>query len=171
MKRNTKSFTMIIAIIAVAFLFTACMGNFTLTKAVYKWNESATDNKYLNNVIFWVLGIVPVYGAAMFVDLYILNLVEFWTGTNPMAMTDGQKEVKIVKSGDKEYQITVTKNRFDIIELKGKDAGDTVALIYTPETKEWKLDDGSKMVTIARMSGNDLNLRYPDGKVLKINLR
>jgi hypothetical protein len=170
MKRKTTSFALIIMAITVSFLFTACMGNFTLTKAVYHWNEKATDNKYINNVIFWIFGILPVYDAALFIDVVILNLIEFWSGKNPMAMTDGEKEIKIVKSGDKTYQITATKNRFDIAEIKGKDAGVSVALIYSPESQTWSLDNGTSNVTIAKMNGNTMNLLYPDGKVLKVNV-
>jgi hypothetical protein len=170
MKKKSTRFTMLILAIAISFLFTACMGNFTLTKSLYNWNDKATDNKYINNVIFWVLGILPVYDAAMFIDLVILNLIEFWTGKNPMAMADGEKDVKVVKSGDKIYQITATKNRFDITELKGKDAGESVALIYSPETQTWNLDNGTSNVTIAKVNGNTMNLLYPDGKTLKVNV-
>ncbi|HNX01025.1 MAG TPA: DUF3332 domain-containing protein [Candidatus Cloacimonadota bacterium] len=170
MKRKFKLFPIIIALIAVSFLFTACMGNFTLTKGLYKWNEKATDNKYINNVIFWILGFLPVYEAAVFIDVVVLNTIEFWTGKNPMAMTDGEKEIKVVQSGDKKYQITATKNRFDIVELKGKDAGQSVALVYSPESQTWSLDNGTSNVTIAQMNGNQMKLIYPDGKVLKIDM-
>jgi hypothetical protein len=169
MKSKTTSFSLIIIAIAISFLFTACMGNFALTNGLYNWNQKATGDKYLNNVIFWILS-WNIYGVTLFIDAVVLNTIQFWTGKNPMAMAPGDKDIKIVKSGDKVYQITATKNRFDITELKGKDAGETVGLVYSPELKTWNLDDGNKMITIAKINGNTMNLIYPDGKVLKINV-
>jgi len=43
-----------------------------------------TDIRILNAVVFWVVGHV-VTGATLFIDAIILNTIEFWTGSNPMA--------------------------------------------------------------------------------------
>jgi hypothetical protein len=60
-----------------------CYGKFALTKKVYDWNGSL-GNKFLVWIVFIVFMLVPVYGIAGFVDIWILNLIEFWTGNNPM---------------------------------------------------------------------------------------
>jgi hypothetical protein len=41
------------------------------------------DNRYGREGLFLLLS--PVYGIASIVDLFIVNAVEFWTGTNPIS--------------------------------------------------------------------------------------
>ncbi len=71
---------------------TGCFGSFTLVKKVYEFNDGASDNKFVKTLLFYVLNIVPVYGIAGFLDLIIFNLLEFWTGSNPIAMNEGEFE-------------------------------------------------------------------------------
>ncbi len=73
--------------LAAALSATGCYGKFALTKKVYDWNGSF-GNKYLVSILFWVLSIIPVYEIAGVVDVFILNLIEFWTGGNPLASVE-----------------------------------------------------------------------------------
>jgi hypothetical protein len=61
-----------------------CFGSFTLTKKVYKFNQEVGD-KWVNELVFLVMIIVPVYSIASLLDAVILNSIEFWTGKNPMS--------------------------------------------------------------------------------------
>jgi hypothetical protein len=62
-----------------------CYGSFGLTKKVYNWNGSI-GNKWLKSLLFFVMAtMVPVYGITLFVDAIALNLIEFWTGSNPVS--------------------------------------------------------------------------------------
>lgn len=70
---------------SIGIVSSGCMGSFALTKMLYNFNETITGNKIINNLLFWVLLWLPVYGGAMFIDGAILNLIEFWTGGNPLA--------------------------------------------------------------------------------------
>ncbi|MBN2360244.1 MAG: DUF3332 family protein [Deltaproteobacteria bacterium] len=70
---------------SIGIVSSGCMGSFALTKMLYNFNNTITGNKIVNNLIFWVLLWLPVYGGAMFIDGVILNLIEFWTGGNPLA--------------------------------------------------------------------------------------
>ncbi len=67
-----------------ALASSGCYGKFLLTRKLYEWNGSFGD-KWLRTIVFWVFVILPVYGIVTFVDAVALNLVEFWTGSNPMA--------------------------------------------------------------------------------------
>ncbi len=69
---------------AFASLATGCYGKFALTKKLHGWNGTL-GNKFVNTFVFWLFLIIPVYGVCTFVDGVILNLIEFWTGQNPMA--------------------------------------------------------------------------------------
>ena len=61
-----------------------CYGSFTLTKKLYNWNGTL-GNKWVKSIVFFVFNVVPAYPLCGFIDAVVLNLVEFWTGSNPMA--------------------------------------------------------------------------------------
>lgn len=64
---------------------TGCFGKFSLTRKLYAWNTGVGGNKFVTNLVFWGLCIIPVYELAGAGDLIVLNAVEFWTGSNPVA--------------------------------------------------------------------------------------
>ncbi|MCL1057539.1 DUF3332 domain-containing protein [Shewanella gelidimarina] len=59
-----------------------CMGQMGLSQMVTKGNLSAVDNRYGRAGLFVLMS--PIYGIAATADLFIINSVEFWTGTNPV---------------------------------------------------------------------------------------
>ncbi len=78
----------ILAVGVAATTFTGCYGSFGLTKKVYQFN-GGVGNKWLKSILFVAMNIVPVYGVSTFADAVIFNLIEFWTGSNPIASKDG----------------------------------------------------------------------------------
>lgn len=76
-----------VALLALGAGFTSCYGSFALTKKVYQFNGSL-GNKWIKSLFVFVLG-APVYGVSGLADAVIFNLVEFWTGSNPVAFKDG----------------------------------------------------------------------------------
>ncbi len=74
--------------LAAAFTLTACYGSYSLTNKLYKWNGTL-GNKWLNSCVHFILWVIPVYEICMgLVDGLVLNTVEFWTGSNPLASND-----------------------------------------------------------------------------------
>ncbi|MBM4399013.1 MAG: DUF3332 family protein, partial [Candidatus Cloacimonetes bacterium] len=116
-----KIFTRIVAalvIMAMLVNLVGCYGNFALTRKVYNWNGSL-GNKWLNTVVMWILMWLPVYNAAGFIDLVILNTVEFWTGSNPLAMEDGVQNIKYATNDGKTYKFIMSKNNLSITQTVG----------------------------------------------------
>ena len=123
-----KQAKVLAAAVAVA-MSSGCMGSFALTKAVYHFNDTVTGNKIVNNVIFWVLAILPVYELAVMGDVVILNTIEFWTGAKllgdagapasdervavnthsdgSISMTQGERVVEFVPAGDNRVVVLV----------------------------------------------------------------
>ena len=62
---------------------TGCYGSFGLTKKLHRWN-GGVGNKWVNWIVFLGLNIVPVYGLFIIADAFILNTVEFFTGSHPV---------------------------------------------------------------------------------------
>ena len=92
-KTFTKS---VIAVTVGALTLSSCIGSFGLTNSVLSWNKRATDNKFVNELIFILIS--PAYAVCSVADLLVLNSIEFWTGENGRMYA-----VKTLKNG---YEIT-----------------------------------------------------------------
>jgi hypothetical protein len=86
MKHTLKS---IVCALLLAGTLAGCYGSFNLTRKVWKFNGGVGD-KWVNELVFLVLNVVPVYGVAGFVDAVIVNSIEFWTGNNPVTAENAQ---------------------------------------------------------------------------------
>lgn len=87
MKRTSTRWIISLILAVMISTIGGCYGSFTLVKKVHKWNGTF-GNKYVNELGFLVLNIVPVYGVAAFVDAIVLNSIEFWTGKNPSSSSN-----------------------------------------------------------------------------------
>ena len=153
---------------------TGCYGSFNLTKSVLKWNGSAGD-KVVVQVLFWAMCIIPIYEVASIVDVVFLNLIEFWTGSNPLAMAPGQKEVKIVEKDGQKFQFTATRNNMHVEALSGKNKGKSIDLNYNAveKTMYMKSAEGTqKLYHLYSENGQELvDLYKPDGSVVTMDAR
>ena len=76
--------------VLVAFLsvsLAGCFGRFALTRKLYDWNEQVSGNPWIRSLVFVL--IVPIYGVVNLFDAFFANVVEFWSGHNPMASIPG----------------------------------------------------------------------------------
>jgi len=74
----------LVLVAVVGALSAGCFGNFQLTRKVYDMNKSI-DEKYVRSAATWIFVIVQVYTVAALLDLIVFNVIEFWTGENPVA--------------------------------------------------------------------------------------
>lgn len=72
-----------LALCALAPL-SGCIGSFALTKMVFDWNRGLGP-WYVQEIVFLVFILLPVYNITVLVDAVILNLVEALTGENPIS--------------------------------------------------------------------------------------
>ena len=151
---------------------TGCYGKFELTKKLHRWNGQVGD-KWVNSVVTWVLFIVPAYEVAGFVDLFVLNVMEFWTGEKPLAMEPGEKEVQLVEIDGKVYEITATMNRFDIVQRNADADGRKASLVYEAETQSWYIEgetSGRQQIARVDEQANVLTLIHPDGQTTEVSM-
>ncbi len=78
--------------VAALFFSSACFGTFPAIRAIYNWNKGVSSNKWVQEIVFLVLSIVPVYAIGGFIDVIILNTMEFWTGKTTHI---GSKDVQL----------------------------------------------------------------------------
>ena len=142
---------------SIIILQSGCFGQFQLVKAVYNWNDDISQDKFVKTLFFWVLNIIPVYGIAGFIDAVILNVIEFWSGSNPMSMKDGETEMQLVKYRGNDYQITASKNKMTVEQLTGVKKGALVDLVYTPDNQTWTIESNDQKIKVAKYLRNHYN--------------
>jgi hypothetical protein len=78
-----------VALVAAVGAFSAgCFGKFQLTRKLYDINQSI-DEKYVRSAATWIF-VIP-YALTGVLDFVLFNVIEFWTGENPVA------EAKVTK--------------------------------------------------------------------------
>lgn len=94
MQRTALAKAVGVAVVTGSLLFsTGCMGSFSLTKKIYHWNERASGERWVNEIIFIVGLIFPVYSLSLLADGVIFNSIQWWTGSNPVADAGKQQRV------------------------------------------------------------------------------
>ena len=94
-----------LCVLTLGYGSTGCFGSFALTRRLYDFNKSF-GSKLVQTIVFWVFCILPVYEIATLGDAVIFNLIEFWTGGNPLAMKDGETQERVVESEGKRTTLT-----------------------------------------------------------------
>lgn len=146
---------------SLLFTQTGCFGSFALVNKVYDWNDSVVDNKFVKTLLFYVLNIIPVYGIAGFIDVVILNLIEFWSGSNPLSMNEGDYEMQLVTVKGEEFKMEATKDTFTTTQLSGEKAGEVRVMRYDRCDNTWKYTDSkvSDMAVMSFIGGDADNIR------------
>jgi hypothetical protein len=144
---------------------TACFGSFGLVKTLYEWNDGVSDNKFVKSIITWAMIVIPVYGLAGFLDFVIFNLIEFWSGSNPVAMQEGEVETQQATLNGKDYLITATKNQFKFEEITEQGTKEIGIMRYEPSTKVWSYLKGDAVLDLVKVEGDELTYFTKQGEL------
>ena len=68
--------------LTVCTVSTSCIGPNNAYNSLHTWNSKLSDSKYVNELAFLGLNIVPAYPLFLFGDYILFNSWEFWTGKN-----------------------------------------------------------------------------------------
>jgi hypothetical protein len=152
--KKLKRFTLIALLSGTLLSQTSCMGSFALTLKVYEINNTITDNKFVNNLIFWIVG-APVYGFTTTVDIVILNLIEFWTGDNLLAAAPEPLGDDRWAFEGREFKLNRTHDQLHLQELQGEEVITDISLSYNAIDNSWymALEDGKKVKMFSEIDG------------------
>ena len=159
----------LVLVAAVGALSAGCFGKFQLTAKVYDINQSI-DEKYVRSAATWIFVIVQVYTVAALLDLIVFNVIEFWSGENPVAEApvtkvyaqgngktvltlsrDGSATVAVIERYEGERLVSTLRVRDDGL---GKVAAvETAAGGKVREISAVAASDGSVDVTVATAAG------------------
>jgi len=171
--KKLRLLTLVSFLLVAGIMCNSCYGPFRLTSNLYSWNGTV-GNKWANSAVLFAFLIIPVYEVTVALDALLFNAIEFWGGNNPISMEEGEKEIEIVKSGNKEYKITATKNKFLIEQVKGPQAGEMAEIIFAPEEQSCYLNYKGEYTRLVEYipveNGLDqVNLYMPDGSMLAMD--
>jgi hypothetical protein len=82
--------------VLVSFLAAGCIGPFTLSRGLGRWN-ARVGNKWEAQLVFMGLVVLHAYQITGLIDLVILNPIAFWRAPNsgPMIGNDATTEIPI----------------------------------------------------------------------------
>lgn len=143
--RKSKSM-MVCAVLAGSILFTSCIGSFKLWNNLKDWNQGV-GNKFVNELVFIALHIVPVYEIAYLADVIVFNSIEFWSGSNPVA----SNETKEIKGENGDYLVTSNENGYTITN---KEDNQSMDLVYNKESKTWNAVTETENIELVKMNDN-----------------
>ena len=145
-----------------AFVFSSCIGSFALHQKVLNWNQGIGD-KWVNEVVFLALNIIPVYGICYFADAVVINSIEFWSGDNPVASIGDVRQVK-VENGN--YLVTTLENGYSITK-EGEDL--SMSLTYNQDDNSWNVTQDGVTSELFRINENGaVEYALPNGEAMTV---
>ena len=163
MKKMTLKMAATVAICG-AFLFSSCIGSFGLHSKLVNWNQNI-GHKAVNELVFLALNIIPAYGVCYLADALVINSIEFWSGSNPMASIG---DVKTVKGENGNYLVETLENGYSITK-EGETAA--MALLYDQATNTWRVEADGISSDLLQLNGDGTaQMSLPDGGELTVML-
>lgn len=154
MKKTYLSVAVVMAL-AGSMMFTSCIGSFSLTNKLLSWNNRI-DNKFVNELVFIAFMIVPVYEVAALADILVINSIEFWSGSNPVACG-----TKVIEGEDGRYLVECDGKGYTITS---ENDGSVVRLDFDEEDKEWSVTAGGETHTLMTfIDDTHVKLPTPEG--------
>ena len=148
----------LVLVAAVGTLSAGCFGKFQLTRKLYDVNKSI-DEKYVRSAATWVF-VIP-YALTGILDFVIFNVIEFWTGENPVASAP---VTKTYAQGNGKTVLTLSRDGSATVAVIERYEGGRLASILRVR------DDGVGRVTaVETAAGKEVReisaVAAPDGSV------
>ena len=143
-----KKLFLALALTGVMISQTGCFGEFGLTRKVYDFNQGV-GGKFVNQLVFWAFCVIPVYEVAGVLDVLIFNTIEFWTGSNPVAMAPGETEVQYATVDGHQFRMTAQQNYFSVEELTANGYEMRNEFRFNKDANELSISNGSETQVVA----------------------
>lgn len=158
-----KYFTVAMALLlSCSMLTTSCIGSFSLSNKLLSWNKQV-GSKFVNELVFFAFWILPVYEVSLLADVLVLNSIEFWSGSNPVAqgrsVIDGKDGRYLVDCDGKGYTIT------------SENDGSVVRLDFDEEDRSWSVTaDGNTYELLTFVDDTHVKMPTVDGGYTTVEL-
>ena len=139
-----------------SLMFSSCIGSFGLTNKLFSWNKGVGE-KWVNEVVFVAFCILPVYEVSLIADALVINSIEFWTGSNPMA-----DNVKHIKGENGNVLVEANQNGYVITDEATQEK---VELTYNSEENSWAVEGVTFMTFV---DDNHVSVYAGEGEMVTI---
>lgn len=161
MKKTHFTVALVLAL-AGCFTFNSCIGQFALTNKVLDWNNSV-GNKFVNELVFFAFWILPVYEVTAIADLLVINTIEFWSGSNPVACG-----TKAIDTENGRYLVKCDGKGYDVVN---ETTGENVRLDFIEDEKTWAVNvDGELYPFMTFVDDNHVKMITPNGDFKNVEL-
>ena len=150
-------------LISGSILCSSCIGSFGLWNQLKSWNEGVS-NKFVNEIVFLAFHIVPVYEVCYLADVLVLNSIEFWSGSNPLAEVG---TVRTVEGESGEYMVRTNEDGYTITK-KGESS--SLNLVFNQEKQTWSAvgEDASYELMTMNEDGT-ITVKLADGSNITVS--
>ena len=145
-----------------ALTLPSCIGSLGLTNKLLTWNRHI-DNKFVNELVFFAFWILPVYEVSGLADLLVLNSIEFWSGSNPVA-----KGKKVINGNDGRYLVECDGKGYTITS---ENDGSVARFDFNENERSWSYTVNGESHTLFTFV-DDTHVRMPaaDGSFMTVEL-
>lgn len=147
MKRSIR----MVALAMTLVLMGGCFGSFPLVTKVHSFNKDVGD-KWVQELVFLALVIIPVYELAALGDALIFNTIEFWGGNSPL-----DTRASLLEDGSELELSSADADAVRVRHLAGDQVLQNVEIVRVGQSAMLVRDaDGNVLSTLERL---------PDGSV------
>ena len=126
--------------LSASMMMQSCIGSFALFNKVKTWNEHVGD-KFVNEIVFVAMWILPVYELCFAADLFILNSIEFWSGESPALSA----ETKVIDGKDAQYLVARNETGYTITNMTTKQV---TRFNFDAQDNSWSLENNGEEVKL-----------------------
>lgn len=149
--------------LSASLMMQSCIGSFALFNKVKDWNDHV-GSKFVNEVVFVAMWILPVYELCFAADLFILNSIEFWSGTNP-AMT---AQSQIIDGKDARYLVASNEQGYTITNMNTKQV---TRFNFNAQDNSWSVENNGQEVKLFNyVDDTHVNVLTRDGSYTTVEL-
>lgn len=161
MKKRYLSVAIVLSLVA-SISMTSCLGRFALANKVLAWNKQV-GNKFVNELVFFGLWIVPVYELSFLADIVVFNSIEFWSGVNPVVA-----QTKVIDGKDARYLVACDNTGYTITNLSDNSE---IKFNFDKDNNSWSIEEnGQEHLLFTYVDENHINMVTPDGSFRNIEL-
>ncbi len=163
----------LLTLIATAPLTLSCYGRFPMTRLIYRVNgeiggsvgNDHSQHGFVRSIVMWVFLIIPVYELASIIDIFVLNLIEFWGG-GPVELgehiaPDGTRVATVPSADGKTAMVTVTSKN-------GKVLGRQQLVKVSDQLLEVRNENGTLAGTAEKNANGDMTFKDASGRTVSI---
>ena len=150
--------------LSASMMMQSCIGSFALFNKVKTWNEHVGD-KFVNEIVFVAMWILPVYELCFTADLLVLNSIEFWSGENPAL---AQAETKVIDGKDAQYLVARNETGYTITNMTTKQV---TRFNFDAKDNSWSLENnGQEVKLFTFVDANHVDVLTRDGSYTRVEL-